>query len=96
MTKGDIFRQESLSATDHDRFDRWFKANVLAGAIVGLGLGIISLASSNSLGPQAALADSGAPIEEAATGGTPALSAYELMIRIAPDQLPVQQVAEPY
>ena len=93
MTKGKAFRQYGrMSAEDQRAFDRWLAANAIIGSLFAAALVFMALAETNVAGPSRAAADG-----RATTGqGAPAmrsdrLSPYELTIRLAPDQLPVQQ-----
>jgi len=106
MQQGDIFRNYiNLSAEERRSFDRWLRVNLIAGVIAVAGLVAMALAASNSLGPRAARAES--PQDSASTDSTSTvpeqpskhgvvMSAYDLMIRIAPDELVVEQVDEPF
>ncbi|MFL4967974.1 MAG: hypothetical protein ACJ8FU_20360 [Xanthobacteraceae bacterium] len=93
MTKGEILaRYKHMSAADQLSFDRWLKANMAIGSIIAVGLVAMALAGAgaeaDSIGPRSAIADARpAPISP---------SPYELMLRLAPDALPVQQVDEPF
>jgi hypothetical protein len=100
MTKGEMLAYyKTMSAADQRNFDRWLKANMVIGSIVAVGLLAMALAGAgaNSLGPSSAIADPrpavASPARSVQTGS---LSAYELMTRLAPGQLPVQQVDEPF
>jgi hypothetical protein len=101
MHKGGILRQyKDMSTEDRRTFDRWLKANVVIGSIIAAGLVAMALASSDALGPRSAIANdpasTGAQAAETRRTPTGPLSAYELMIRMAPYRLPVEQVDEPF
>jgi hypothetical protein len=102
MHKGDILLRhyKDMSAEDQRTFDRWLKANLVIGSIVAAGIVAMALAGSNALGPRSAVANdpvaTGAQASETQRTPTGPLSAYELMIRMAPDRLPVEQVDEPF
>jgi hypothetical protein len=95
MTKGEMLAYyKDMSAEDQRKFDRWLKTNMVIASIVAVGLLCMALAGAgagpNSFGPSSAVAD---PRPAIASGS---LSAYELMARLAPGELPVQQVDEPF
>jgi hypothetical protein len=93
MTKGEMLAYyKDMSAEDQRKFDRWLKTNMVIASIVAVGLLCMALAGAgaNSFGPSSAIADS----RSAVASGS--LSAYELMARLAPGELPVQQVDEPF
>jgi hypothetical protein len=100
MHKGDILRQyKDMSGEDQRTFDRWLKANLVIGSIIAAGIVAMALAGSNALGPRSAVANDPVTTAQASeTQRTPTgpLSAYELMIRMAPDRLPVEHVDEPF
>jgi hypothetical protein len=101
MTKGDIAKiYRNMSAEDRRTFDRWVKANAVAASVLAAGLVAMSLAGSHALGPRQAAANSTKASEFSASekrhAKTEPMSAYELMGRFAPDQLPVLQVDEPF
>ena len=93
MTKGEMLAHfKNMSAEDQRKFDSWIKANMVIGSIVGIGLLAMALAGTgadaDSFGPRSAIADVG----PASTPPSP----YLLMLRLAPGELPVQQVDEPF
>ena len=95
MTKGEMLAHyKDMSAEDQRSFDRWLKTNMVIASIVTVGLLCMALAGAgagaNSFGPNSAIADS----RSAVASGS--LSPYELMARLAPGELPVQQVDEPF
>ena len=101
MSKGDVFvNYESMSAAERRTFDRWLKTSAVVGSIVAATVFVMALAASNSVGPQQAEATALLPSDISAAEKRPdqggVLSAYQLMIRVAPDQLPVRQVNEPF
>jgi hypothetical protein len=93
MTKGEMLAYyKDMSAEDQRKFDRWIKANMVIATIVALGFAAMALAGAgadaDSIGPRSAIADVGP------TSTAP--SPYLLMLRLAPGELPVQQVDEPF
>jgi hypothetical protein len=93
MTKGEMFASlKHMSTEDQRTFDRWLRTNMVIASIIGAGLVAMALAGAGAdpeaIGPRSAIADVG-PV------ATP-LSPYELMLRLPPDALPVEQVAEPF
>ena len=103
MTRSELlkttFAQES--AKDPGAFDRWLRTNVAIASIFAAAVLGMALGSSNAPGPAQAIAGEAiAGDATAAEIGTPApdrvLSSYELTVRIAPDQLPLEQVEQPF
>ena len=94
MHKGDILLSyRHMSPEDQRTFNRWLKVNLVLSSIFASGLLAMALASSDALSPNTAVAknttfDIVRPSERIK-------SAHELM-RMAPDQLPVVQVDEPF
>jgi len=93
MTKGEMIAYyKNMSAEDQRTFDRWLKANMAIASIVAFGLLAMALAGTgadaDSIGPRSAMADVG----PASNPPSP----YLLMLRLAPDELPVEQVDEPF
>jgi hypothetical protein len=100
MTQSEYQTYVRMCTKDRREFHRWLSASVVVGSIFAAAVVIMAVGSSKAPGP-----------DQAATGGTPGteisasarhseptetLSPYELTIRIAPHQLPVQQVDEPF
>ncbi len=100
MTKGKAFRQYGrMSAEDRRAFDRWLAANAIIGSLFAALLVFMALAETNVAGPSRAAADGRATTGQGAPAmrsDQPSPSPTELTIRIAPDQLPVQQVDAPF
>jgi len=94
MTKGEIIAQyRNMSDADRSAVDRWLKANIVIGSLIAGGVVLMALAGSNAnLGPEKAVAE--APQSVGAVQAP--LSPFELMSRLAPGELPVQQVDEPF
>jgi hypothetical protein len=96
MTKDHMFAfGRAMSPEDRRAFDRWLKVNFVLGAALAAGIFAVMLVSFDSLGPRSAIADNGASLPGALVPGRP-MSPFDLMIRIAPDALPVEQVDEPF
>ena len=93
MTKGEIhWFYKSMSADDQRTFDRWLKANLVIGSIVAGGLLAMALASGGALSPGTAAAKQ----TSAASMVAPVPSAFQLMRSLAPHQLPITEVSEPF
>jgi hypothetical protein len=93
MTKGEMLAySRDMSAEDQRKFDRWIKANAAIATIVAMGFVAMALAGvgadADSIGPRSAIAD----VRPAANPPSP----YVLMLRLAPGELPVEQVDEPF
>jgi hypothetical protein len=78
----------------------WLKASAVVGSIFAAVVVVMALASSDP-GPRQAIADDAATTTEFSASGrreepSKVMSAYELMIRIAPHQLAVEQVDQPF
>jgi hypothetical protein len=80
-----------MSAADRRVFDRWLKANLVVASITAFGF--LALAGSNAWGPNMAIAESPQP---ALVSDQAPPSPFEIMSRLAPGELPVQQVNEPF
>jgi hypothetical protein len=101
MTRSEFLKTQYAygSLQDQGTFDRWLKANAVIGSIFAVALVGMALGGSNA-GPAQAVAGSAHATEVSAAarqddqGRT--LSSYELTVRIAPNQLPVLQVDEPF
>jgi hypothetical protein len=96
--KGEVIAQyRKMSEEDRRTFERWLKANIIAAFSVVIVLLAATFVSSDSFGPNAAIAgnDSAAVTNPAPVPGRP-MSAFDLMIRLAPDALPVEQVDQPF
>jgi hypothetical protein len=95
MTKGEIVSAyRHMSNEDRDCFDRWLKANAVVGSIFAAALMAMAVAGSDP-GPRHAMAQVGEA--SAATSQDDGLvSPSALTIRLSPDQIPVQQVDEPF
>lgn len=100
MTNGEAFRQYGrMSAEDQRAFDRWLAANAIIGSLFAAALVFMALAEINVAGPSRAAAGGRATTGQGAPAmrsDRPGPSPTELTIRIAPDQLPVQQVDAPF
>jgi hypothetical protein len=93
MTKGEMLAYyKDMSTEDQRNFDRWIKANVVIASIIAIGIVAMAFAGAgadaDSIGPRSAIADVG----PASTPPSP----YLLMLRLAPGELPVEQVDEPF
>jgi hypothetical protein len=100
MSKGKIVETyKTMSADDQRAFRAWLWANgVIASLFAGV-LVAMALASSNLSGPDRAMAKGAhtTGIRAATpTTGRDNLSPYERMIRIAPNELPTEQVEWPF
>jgi hypothetical protein len=99
MTRHDLLQYKNESAEDQRSFNRWLKVSAVVGSIFAAVVVAIAIAASDP-GPR----EAGAKTPKATKFGTSekrhdastVMSAYELIIRIAPDQLPVEQVDEPF
>jgi len=110
MTKGEILQTyKHMAADDQRTFERWLKANAVIGSMFAAVIFAMAWAGSDASGPRHATAQSTENTafsarqgnDEQRTSetdgeGSRILSVYELTIRIAPDQLPLQQVDEPF
>jgi hypothetical protein len=100
MTKGEIIRHSRrLSPRDQLAFDRWLKANLVVGSLIAGGLVLMAVAGSGArLGPEQAIASSSPAIPTARNRPLHDLKAtpLEMMSRIKPGELPVQQVDAPF
>jgi hypothetical protein len=101
MTKSEIYQTYQRMSEDKQRtFNRWLTANLAIGSLFSAALVAMAISASDAEmpGPRHATAQNA----QASNVGAPAkeqsgiVSPYELTIRFAPDQLPVQQVDEPY
>lgn len=100
MTKGEIIQTyRELSIEDQKGFDSWLKANAViaslfAAALLGMAIG----GSDVSVSTQALAKDA----QTTGYGATQRIeridvvSPYDLTLRYAPDQLPVEQVDAPF
>jgi hypothetical protein len=95
MTKREIQQYTNASTDDQRSFQRWLGVSAVVGSIFAGVVIAIAVAASDP-GPREASAGMARPAGFSATDTTAALSAYELMSRLAPDQLPVEQVSEPF
>jgi hypothetical protein len=97
MTKGEIIGQyKTMSAQDQRTFDRWLKANLVIGSAISAGLLFMAFGGPTLVTPGSAVADGKPTIESSAPIPGRAMTPFDLMIRIAPDALPVEQVDEPF
>ena len=99
MTRREIIdRYRKMSPADQAAIDRWLRANVVIGSIIAGGLLLMALASSNAnLGPDRAVASSSPSVAtKQSRSVTAPLSPFELMRTLAPGELPVRQVDEPF
>jgi hypothetical protein len=100
MTQSEYRTYMQMWTKDRNAFDRWMKASAVVGSIFAAAVVIMAVTSSKAPGPEQAAAGGtpGTEISASARHGeqTDALSPYELTIRIAPHQLPVLQVDEPF
>ncbi|MFL6946619.1 MAG: hypothetical protein ACJ8FU_00325 [Xanthobacteraceae bacterium] len=96
MTKCEI-EQYTKAAVDGQP---WLKASAVVGSIFAAVVVVMALASSDP-GPRQASAENATATTEFSASGrreepSKVNSAHELMIRIAPYQLPVEQVDQPF
>jgi hypothetical protein len=93
MTKHEIRQYKSVTSEDQRTFDRWLKVSAVVGSIFAAVVVVIAIAASDP-GPR----DAGATSPKSTASGTSEWrrSAYELMIGIAPHQLPVERVDRPF
>jgi len=99
MTKGETARLcRQMSTEDQAAFDRWLKRSAIVGSIFAAAVFIMAISAANIPGPREAAAQGAGVADAAATSAEESrvLSPYELMIRLKPDELPVQQVDEPF
>ena len=103
MTKGEILRTyRHMSAEDQQIFNRWLKTNAVIGSIVSAALVAMALSGPDmpGPGPRQAVAQNAEASEISAAAAqreqSGTVSPHELTIRLAPDQIPVIQVDEPY
>jgi hypothetical protein len=97
MTKGDLIGQyKTMSAEDRCTFERWIKFNLAAGCLIVAGLLFMAFGGPDLFTPSEAVAKSKAATESAAPVPGRAMSPFDLMIRIAPDGLPIEQVDQPF
>jgi hypothetical protein len=101
MTKTEIHRlYRHASADDRRTFDRWLVANAVIASAFAAGLFAIVLSGSGALYlRQAAAGATAGPASVPVAQQTPQQriqSAFELMARVAPGELPVQQVDQPF
>jgi hypothetical protein len=93
-----MVRKSDVLGNDPGSFERWMIANLVLGSFLACGLVLMAIAAADvSVGPSGALADSSKTSAYRApegSGDRTAVSAYELMSRLAPEQLPVQSVNE--
>jgi hypothetical protein len=70
MAKGKVFRYyRLLSQEDQGTFDRWLKANAVAGLILAAGIVAMALAGSGAKSPRDAVVAGGAKASHVATTG---------------------------
>ena len=94
MTKSEYRTFVEMWTKDRNAIDRWLKASAVAGSIFAAAVVIMALSSSRAPGPEQATAiDISASARHSAQS---TMSPYELMLQIAPGQIPVQQVDEPF
>jgi hypothetical protein len=87
-----VIRQSDLGfESDWNSFDRWIIANFVLGSFVAGGIVLMAIAASNvSFAPSGALAGTTkTAYSDKSFRHTPP-SAYDLMARLAPDQLSLQ------
>jgi hypothetical protein len=97
MTRHDLLQYKNVSAEEQRSFNRWLKVSAVVGSIFAAVVVAIAIAASDP-GPREAGAKSPKTTKFGASeqhDASRVMSAYELIIRIAPDQLPVEQVDEP-
>jgi hypothetical protein len=99
MTKSEMMAMyKNMSAVDERSFNRWLTANAVIASMFGAALLAMAFAGSNvSVSTEAsakAAQTTGAATHSIGRIGT--ISPYDLTIRYAPDQLPVEQVASPF
>jgi hypothetical protein len=97
MTKGEIIGQyRNMSAQDQRTFERWLSANLVIGSAIAAGLLFMAFGGPDLVTPGSAVAD-GKPVAESSVPVPGrAMTPFDLMIRIAPDALPVEQVDQPF
>jgi hypothetical protein len=91
MTRGQIVTSyKALSVEDQRTFDGWLRANAVIGTLFAAALIAMAFGGSRASlpGPTPAMAT------EAAVAAEP-LSPFEMMRRVDPAQLPVQQIQDP-
>ena len=97
MTKGDLIGQyKTMSADDQRTFERWLKVNLVAGSAIVAGLLFMAFGGPDLVTPSVAVAKSKPAAESTTPVPGRAMSPFDLMIRIAPDALPVEQVDQPF
>ena len=100
MTTSDAFaRYKDLSPQDQRAFDRWLHANMAVALLFFAALMAMALNSSGAPGPATASAmprDVNGVTGSAARRPSEPFSAYELMIRRTPGELPVQAITDPF
>jgi hypothetical protein len=100
MTQSEYRTYVQMWTKDRNAFDRWMKASAVAGSLFAAVVLVMAIGSSKVSGPQqvAARATAATEISAAARHGErkDTISPYELTLRFAPDQLPLQEVHYPY
>jgi hypothetical protein len=94
MTRGQIVTSyKALSVEDQRTFDGWLRANAVIGTLFAAAIIAMAFGGSRASlpGPTPAMATEAAAMSEPAEP----LSAFELMRRVDPAQLPVQQIQDP-
>jgi hypothetical protein len=84
---------------DRDTFDRWMKVSAVVGSLFAAAVLIMAIGSFKAPSPDLAAAGrtSGTEVSASARHGSEgAISPHELTLQFAPDQLPLQQVHEPF
>jgi len=85
-----------MSEADRRTFDRWLKLNMVIGSLFTAALLFMAFGGPDLVAPNAAVAQSKAAAAQTVPVPGRAMSPFDLMIRIAPDALPIQQVDEPF
>jgi hypothetical protein len=100
MTQSEYRTYLQMVTKDRNAFDRWMKASAVVGALFAAAVAIMAAATYRSPAPARIVAGSmlGTEISASARHGEPTggLSPHEMTIRMAPDHLPVQHVADPF
>jgi hypothetical protein len=99
MTQREYRAYTHMWTKDRNSFDRWMKASAVVGSLFAAAVLIMAIGSAKapSLDQAAAGRTPGTEVSASARHGSEgAMSPYELTRQFAPDQLPLQQVHEPF
>jgi hypothetical protein len=97
MTKGEMLQMyKHMSVEDERSFKRWLTANSVIASFFGAALLAMAFAGSDVSVSTPASAKDGAAASAQSIGRIGSVSPYDLTIRYAPDQLPVEQVESPF